>query len=138
MGLNVVQAAKFSGKAVTAGRDPRRRLLLITLLALLTLAMPTTAGATPPKSAIVSADTSFTNTFDCGFPLQETVSGSIKDIVYFDGDGNAARELVTAQHGGPLTVTWTNPANGVTLSSHEASPLMINYNPDGSFNRCRT
>ena len=30
-------------------------------------------------------------------------------------------------------MTWTNPANGNSLSSHEASVLRIFYNPDGSF-----
>jgi hypothetical protein len=30
-------------------------------------------------------------------------------------------------------VTWTNPANGKSLSSGEASPLIIDWNPDGTF-----
>jgi hypothetical protein len=97
------------------------------------LALTGTAAATPPISAVVSADTTFTNTFDCPFPLQETVSGSYKDTLYFDAAGNLVKEILTGQFGGPLTVTWTNLATGLTLSSHEAAPLTVYYNPDGSF-----
>jgi hypothetical protein len=91
------------------------------------------AAAAEPQSTIVSADSTFTNTFDCAFPLQETVSGSYKDTRYFDASGNLVKEILTAQFGGPLTVTWTNLATGATLSSHEAAPLIVHYNPDGSF-----
>ncbi|HMI98250.1 MAG TPA: hypothetical protein VK488_00275 [Gaiellaceae bacterium] len=97
------------------------------------LAIAGTAAATPPISTVVSADGTFTDTFDCSFPLQETVSGSYRDTFYFDSAGNPVREILTSQFGGPLTVTWTNLATGSTLSSHEAAPLIIYYNPDGSF-----
>ena len=30
-------------------------------------------------------------------------------------------------------MTWTNLASGKSLSSHEAAPLIVYYNPDGSF-----
>ena len=43
------------------------------------------------------------------------------------------KEILTAQFGGPLTVTWTNLVTGVTLSSNEAAPLIVYYNPGGSF-----
>ena len=102
--------------------------------ALITAALPVTAAdAAVPQSTIVSADSTFTNTFDCPFPLQEIISGSYKDTVYFDTAGNLVKEILTAQYGGPLTVTWTNLATGATLSSHEAATLIVNYNPDGSF-----
>jgi hypothetical protein len=133
MGLSSAAQVKHLGRTAAAGRRRNLGVLVVAGVAALALATPRMAEAMPPASTVVTVDTSFTNTFDCAFPLQETVSGTVKDIVYFDGDGNVSRELVTAQHGGPLTVSWTNPANGVTLSSREASPLMINYNPDGSF-----
>jgi len=102
-------------------------------VALATLVLPSAAGATAPTSTIASADATFTNTFDCAFPLIETVTGSYKDTVYYDAAGNPVKEILTAQYGGPLTVTWTNPLSGVVLASHEAAPLIVYYNPDGSF-----
>jgi hypothetical protein len=78
-------------------------------------------------------DTSFVNTFDCPFPLIETTSGAYKDTVYFDAQRNPVKEILTAQFGGPLTVTWTNPTDGATLSSNESAPLIVYYNADGSF-----
>ena len=95
--------------------------------------MIVSAAATSPESTIVSADATFTNTFDYSFPLQETVSGSYKDILYLDSAGSPVKEILTAQFRGPLTVTWTNLASGKSLSSHEAAPLIVYYNPDGSF-----
>jgi hypothetical protein len=100
--------------------------------AFITAGLPAAAAAVP-QSTIVSADSTFTNTFDCPFPLQETVSGSFKDTLYLDAAGNPVKEILTAQYGGPLTVTWTNPATGATVSSHEAATLIVYYNPDGSF-----
>jgi len=93
-----------------------------------------TAGTTvTPTSTVVNADATFTNNFDCSFPLTETITGSYKDTVYYDSAGNAVKEILTAQYAGPLTVMWTNPVSGASLSSHEAAPLIVYYNPDGSF-----
>jgi hypothetical protein len=100
---------------------------------LIAVGVPGIAAAAVPQSTIVTADTTFTNTFDCAFPLQETVSGAYRDTLYVDAAGNPVKEILTAQYGGPLTVTWTNPATGATLSSHEAVTLIVYYNPDGSF-----
>lgn len=112
-----------------------RRLTLLAVAALVALAVSASgaASATPPISTIVNEDTTFTNTFDCAFALTETVTGSVKDTLYFDSEGNPSKEILTAQYGGALTVTWTNPLSGKTLSSHEAAPLIVHYNPDGSF-----
>jgi hypothetical protein len=94
------------------------------------LLLASAATATEPSSTIVNVDVTFTNTLDCPFPLIETVSGSYKDTVYYDAAGNPVKEILTAQYGGALTVTWTNPVSGATLTSFEAAP---HYNPDGSF-----
>jgi hypothetical protein len=103
----------------------------VTIVALLYCLVP--ALAIPPNSQVIDISGAFSNDFDCPFPLEETISGAAKDTTYFAPDGTLVRELVTAQHGGPVTVTWTNPLNGNSLSSHEASVLQIYYNPDGSF-----
>jgi hypothetical protein len=110
-------------------------MLKVTLAACVAaLALAGAAGAaTPPVSTVVSVDATFTNGFDCAFPLEETVTGSYKDTFYFDEAGNPTKEILTAQFGGPLTVAWTNLATGATLTSNEAAPLIVYYNPDGSF-----
>jgi hypothetical protein len=91
------------------------------------------ASGAQTLTTIVDEASTFTNDLDCPFPLEETVSGSIKDMLYLDADGNPVKEILTPQFRGPLTVSWTNLATGKTLSSHEAAPLIVNYNPDGSF-----
>ncbi|HKY54104.1 MAG TPA: hypothetical protein VJM08_07365 [Anaerolineales bacterium] len=88
-----------------------------------------------PETTIVSIDMTFTNNFDCAFPLVEHVKGSIRDTLYFDQNGVLVREYLSPQFQGALTVRWTNPENGRSLESHEASSLMIYYNPDGSFKK---
>ncbi len=89
----------------------------------------------PPQTTIVSVDATFTNDFDCSFPLQEQVTGAYRDILYFDSNGTLTREFISPQYRGPLTVSWTNLAMGTSLTSHEASTLIIDYNPDGSFRK---
>ena len=90
-------------------------------------------SAAKPLTTIIDVSGTFTNNFDCPFPIEETVSGSIKDMLYLDVDGNPVKEILTAQFGGPVTVSWTNLATGKTLSSQQAAPLIVYYNPDGSF-----
>lgn len=91
------------------------------------------ASAAAPQTTIVEVNDTFTNDFDCPFPLEEVVSGSFKDMLFFDVNGNPVKEILTAQFQGSFTVTWTNLATGAALTSHEAAPLMVQYNPDGSF-----
>lgn len=96
------------------------------------------AGAmngTAPVTTIIPVDATFINDFDCAFPLVEQVTGAIRDTLYFDQNGILIREYISPQFQGALTVTWTNPVNGKSLSSHEASSLIIYYNPDGSFQK---
>lgn len=93
------------------------------------------ANALPPNTTIISADSVFTNDFDCPFPLIEKVSGSYQNRRYFNENGILVREFFSPQFQGSLTVSWTNPATGATLTSHEASMLMIYYNEDGTFRK---
>ena len=93
------------------------------------------ASASTPVTTIISIDAAFINDFDCPFPLVEQVTGAIRDTLYFDQNGMITREYISPQFQGALTVAWTNPLNGTILSSHEASSLIIYYNPDGSFQK---
>jgi len=112
------------------------RLLLIGILsAALGFIMPVTARADAPDTTVVQVDETFTNDFDCSFPLIEQVKGSYLDRLYFDQNGVLMREYLSPQYQGALMVTWTNPANGMSLESHEASTIIVYYNPDGSFQK---
>src|SRR5262245_46690937 len=63
------------------------------------------SSAAVPQTTIVEVDETFTNTFDCPFPLEETVRGAYKDMFYSDVAGNPVKEIITAQYRGSLTVT---------------------------------
>ena len=112
----------------------RSVLVAVMLLALTPAAM---ARANPPETTIVSADSTFINDFNCSFPLVEQVSGAYRDTLHFDHNGLLTREFLSPQFQGPLTVTWTNPATETSLTSHEASTIIVYYNPDGSFQELR-
>ena len=88
-----------------------------------------------PITTIIPVDSTFINDFDCAFPLVEQVTGSVRDTLFFDQNGTLVREYISPQFEGALTVRWTNQATGISLKSHEASSLMIYYNPDGSFQK---
>src|SRR5690348_8059787 len=87
---------------------------------LMILGAATWAGAFPRETTIVPVDATFMNDFDYAFPLQEHVSGAIRDMLYFDRNGTLTREFLSPQFRGPLTVTWVNPEMGTSLTSHEA------------------
>jgi hypothetical protein len=93
------------------------------------------ASADTPDTTIVYVDDTFINDFDCSFPLVEQVTGAYRDTLYFDRNGNLTREFLSPQFQGALTVIWTNPVTGKSLESHEASTIIVYYNPDGSFRK---
>jgi hypothetical protein len=109
----------------------------INFLPMLTIAhaQASATNAFTPLTTIVPVDSTFINDFDCSFPLVEQVNGTIRDTLYFDQNGRVTREYISPQYQGTLTVAWTNPLTGTSLSSHEASSLIIYYNPDGSFQK---
>jgi len=86
-------------------------------------------------TTIIPVDATFSNDFDCAFPLLEQVRGSVRDTLFFDPNGTVVREYISPQFQGALTIRWTNQATGISLESHEASSIMIYYNPDGSFQK---
>lgn len=106
---------------------------LTTLILAITIAGSALADA--PDAVIIRVDDTFINDFDCAFPLVEHVSGAYRDTLFFDQNGSLIREYLSPQFQGMLAVTWTNPENSKTLSSHEASTIIVYYNPDGSFQK---
>jgi hypothetical protein len=113
---------------------------MLTVLLTFVPTMTTHVGAgaisgSPPVTTIIPVDETFINDFDCAFPIVEQVTGSVRDTLYFDQNGMVTREYISPQFRGALTVTWTNPLTGKSLSSHQASSLIIYYNADGSFEK---
>lgn len=111
------------------------RLLLVCVLSVAMGFMVPVVKADQPVGTIVSVDETFINNFDCSFPLVEHIKGSFLDRLYFDQNAILVREFLSPQFQGAFMVTWTNPANGKSLESHEASTLIVYYNPDGSFQK---
>ena len=99
------------------------------------IARASSMDETTPLTTVVTVDVTFINDFDCTFPLIEQVTGAYRDTLYFDQNGVLVREYISPQFQGSLTVRWTNPENGRSLESHQASSLMIYYNLDGSFQK---
>lgn len=93
------------------------------------------AHADTPDTMVVPVNDTFINDFDCSFPLVEQVIGAYRDTLFFDQNGNLTREFLSPQFQGALIVTWTNPATGQRLESHETSTIIVYYNPDGSFKK---
>jgi hypothetical protein len=108
---------------------------LFVALVLAPAAKAAVPSAAQPTTSIVPVDATFTNDFDCPFPIIEQVAGTYRDTLYFDQDGNLTREFLSPQFQGALTVTWTNPVSDIRLESHEASTIIVYYNPDGSFQK---
>jgi len=106
---------------------------LITMV--LSIATVGSAFADTPSTVIMQVDDTFINDFDCSFPLFEQVKGAYRDTLFFDQNGILVREYLSPQFQGALRVTWTNPVTGKSLESHEASPIIVYYNPDGSFQK---
>lgn len=113
----------------------RVQILMILVVIFLSTMPIQTAHADTPSVIVVQVNDTLTNDFDCSFPLVERIAGSYRDTLYFDQNGILTREFLSPQFQGPLTVTWTNPATGRMLESHEASTITVYYNPDGSFQK---
>jgi hypothetical protein len=113
-----------------------RKLFLAFLLTIsLVIAPVGSALADTPDTIVVQVNDTFINDFDCSFPLVEQITGAYRDTLYFDQNGNLSREFLSPQFRGALIVTWTNPVTGRSLKSHEASTIIVYYNPDGSFQK---
>jgi len=112
---------------------------LLVVIILLTMATSSAQASSmnrsTPVTTIVSVDTTFINDFDCPFLLLEQVKGAYRDTLFFDQNGVLVREYLSAQFQGALSVSWTNPETGNSLESHEASSIIVYYNPDGSFKK---
>ena len=104
------------------------RLLFAAILAALMLAPA--ALAAPPDVVTHRPINSTQTTNICGFPVQVHSEGIFTAWQYLDETGNVVRERWHVERA--FTVTWTNPANGSSISSVLGGPVFTEYFPDGS------
>ena len=67
----------------------------------------------------------------CGFPTIAHIEGVLKTKTYVDDAGNVVRQVLNVQQS--FTITYTNPANGKSISTVLGGPVFVEYHPDGSF-----
>ena len=67
----------------------------------------------------------------CTFPVVLHSEGVFTIWQYLDDSGAVVRERYHVERA--FTVTWSNPANGKSISSVLGGPVFVDYYPDGSF-----
>ncbi len=86
------------------------------------LAIASPVVAVPPdRQALISSpfvDTSCGFEVDVSYPVQNEYA-----IAFFDQNGNVTRLVIT----GRLVATFTNPANGVSLTENISGPAQIDF-----------
>ena len=65
----------------------------------------------------------------CGFDTVRHVEGTFYVTVYYDSDGNVAREVWRVSS---FFVTDSNPLSGKSITSTLAGPFIMTPNPDGT------
>jgi hypothetical protein len=105
-----------------------KRLVLMQIL-VVTMAMLVAAPTEAAKPFILKVPVDFTNTFsECGFTIVHQIEGSFTVHVFFDKNGDPAFEIDTFA----LKETFTNPANGMSISTPSVGPDIITFHKDGS------
>src|SRR5829696_7960304 len=104
--------------------------LLAALVAAAALLAPSAAAA--PPDTVTHIDVDSTRTINvCGFPVVLHSEGVFTIWQYLDDSGAVVRERYHVERA--FTVTWSNPANGKSITSVLGGPVFVDYNPDGSF-----
>jgi hypothetical protein len=104
------------------------RLLVAAFLAALMLAP---AALAVPPDVVTHTNIDRTSTVGvCGFPVLVHSEGVFTAWQYLDENGALVRERWHVERA--FTVTWTNPANGKSISSVLGGPVFTEYFADGS------
>ena len=107
-----------------------RRLVALPIAAAATLLLVGSVLAMPPARTVDQVDITFPlPEFLCGFPLVQHVSGTFRQTVFFDADGQPVRILDSASN---HRITITNPATGVSMSGISAVTVHVTLHEDGS------
>jgi len=107
-----------------------RRITILVVVAIATslAAAATLARAATPAQEWVPIDETFT--WDgCGFAVQEHDVLTLHLVTWTDAAGNRTRQVVTAPG---AKITWTNAANGKSVTSANTFAVHKTFNPDGS------
>jgi hypothetical protein len=97
------------------------RVLAALAAALISLGSAGAIHAEPPT--VTEINQTFTDDFSCSFPMVVNLQATIRRRV----DGNVTREVWSSSR-----YTWTNPANGKTVTGVTNGPGVTTVNPDGS------
>ena len=88
------------------------------------------AAAAAPPDVVTHTNIDSTRTIDvCGFPVVLHSEGVFTAWQYLDESGAVVRERWHVERA--FTVTWTNPANGRSISSVLGGPVFNEFTPDG-------
>jgi hypothetical protein len=102
---------------------------IVTAVLVFAVAMLAVAPAKAATPFILKVPVDFTGTSnDCGFTVVDHNEGSFTVHVFFDKNGDPKIEIDTYA----LKETWTNPANGMSLSTTDAGPLITTFHKDGT------
>jgi hypothetical protein len=115
----------------TRHRSRRLAALATAQAAVLALASAGTTAANTRQATVVEFDGTLPDTGFCDFPVSDTEQGTFIVADQFDADGILFRTIVTSF--GQLTLTFTNPANGKSTTTHnESQVIIVDWLPDGS------
>jgi hypothetical protein len=102
---------------------------IVTAMLVFAVAMLAVAPAKAATPFILKVPVDFTSTSsDCGFTVVDHLEGSFTMHTFFDKNGDPKIAIDTYA----LKETWTNPANGMSLSTTDAGPLITTINKDGT------
>ena len=88
------------------------------------LALAPTAAADAPTTSEVHFDRTLTITGLCPFPFLVHTEGTLRETVFDSGKD--------VTHAVSFHITYTNPANGRTVSTVLAGPFIVEPNDDGT------
>lgn len=89
------------------------------------------AALADPPDVVTHTNFDSTRTIDvCGFPVVLHSEGVFTVWNYLDENGNVVRQRLHVERA--FTVTWSNPANGKSISSVLGGPVFNVFGPDGS------
>ncbi len=89
------------------------------------------AALADPPDTRTHTDFNSTRTITvCGFPVVLHSEGTFTTWNYFDESGNLVRQRLHVERA--FTVTWSNPANGKSISSVLGGPVVNDFAPDGT------
>ena len=104
------------------------RFLLASLVAAAVFAP---AALADPPDVVTHTNVDSTRTIDvCGFPVVLRSEGVFTVWNYLDENGNVVRQRLHVERA--FTVTWSNPANGKSISSVLGGPVFNVFGPDAS------